>query len=70
MGSTCTVIPAWETENLIDRDAELAGLNIARELGLDNTFITGDPKTGWKLSHFRARLQQLDPHESRQTDAP
>lgn len=38
--------PGVGTENLIDRDAELAGLNIARELGLDNTFITGDPKTG------------------------
>ena len=28
--------PGVGTENLIDRDAELAGLNIARELGLDN----------------------------------
>lgn len=59
--------PGVGTENLIDRDAELAGLNIARELGLDNTFITGDPKTGWKLSHFVPDCTQLDPHESGQT---
>lgn len=61
--------PGVGTENLIDRDAELAGLNIARELGLDNTFITGDPKTGWKLSHFVPDCTQLDPHESEQTRA-
>ena len=59
--------PGVGTENLIDRDAELAGLNIARELGLDNTFITGDSKTGWKLSHFVPDCTQLDPHESEQT---
>ncbi len=59
--------PGVGTENLIDRDAELAGLNIARELGLDSTFITGDPKTGWKISHFVADCTQLDPHDGNQT---
>lgn len=59
--------PGVGTESLIDRDAELAGLEIAHELGLDNTFITGDPQTGWKLSHFVADSRQLDPHDSEQT---
>ncbi len=59
--------PGVGTENLIDRDAELAGLQIARDLGLDNTFITGDPQTGWKISHFVADCTQLDPHDAAQT---
>ena len=59
--------PGVGTESLIDRDAELAGLHIARDLGLDNTFITGDPQTGWKLSHFVANCTQLDPHDAAQT---
>ena len=59
--------PGVGTENLIDRHAELAGLHIAHELGLDNTFITGDPQTGWKISHFVADCTQLDPHDAAQT---
>lgn len=59
--------PGVGTENLVDRHAELAGLDIARELGLDNTFIAGDPKTGWKLSRFIADSRPLDPHDGEQT---
>lgn len=55
--------PGVGTESLVDRRAEFAGLNIARDLGLDNTFITGDPETGWKLSRFIPNSRPLDPHD-------
>lgn len=58
--------PGVGTESLVDRRAEFAGLTIARDLGLDNTFITGDPKTGWKLSRFIANSRPLDPHDGNQ----
>lgn len=58
--------PGVGTESLVDRRAEFAGLNIARELGLDNTFITGDPETGWKLSRFIPNSRPLDPHDDDQ----
>lgn len=53
--------PGVGTEDLVDRHAELAGLEVARELGLDHTFITEDPETGWKLSRFVPNCRELDP---------
>ncbi len=55
--------PGVGTEDLIDRRAELAGLKVARELGLDHTFVTEDPETGWKLSRFVPNCRALDPHD-------
>lgn len=54
--------PGVGTEDLVDRHAELAGLKVARELGLDQTFIAEDPETGWKLSRFVPNCRELDPH--------
>lgn len=58
--------PGVGTEKLVDRAAEEAGLRLARELGLDNTFIYEDQKEGWKISKFVKNAQNLDPHNSEQ----
>ena len=39
---------------------------MARDLGLDRTFITEDPEKGWKLSRFIPDCRQLDPHDPEQ----
>lgn len=54
--------PGIGTEDLIDRHSEAAALTVARELGLDNTFIYADPERGWKLSRFIPNARCLDPH--------
>ena len=58
--------PGVGTEKLVDRAAEEAGLRLARELGLDNTFIYEDQKEGWKISKFVKNAQNLDPHTPEQ----
>ena len=58
--------PGIGTEKLVDRAAEEAGLRLARELGLDSTFIYEDQKEGWKISKFVKNAQNLDPHNSEQ----
>lgn len=58
--------PGVGTEKLVDRVAEEAGLRLARELGLDNTFIYEDQKEGWKISKFVKNAQNLDPHNPEQ----
>ncbi|EPD78305.1 NTP transferase domain-containing protein [Atopobium sp. oral taxon 199] len=55
--------PGVGTEKLVDRAGEEAGLRLARELGLDNTFIYEDQKEGWKISHFVNNAKNLDPHD-------
>lgn len=53
--------PGVGTENLVDRGAELAALELARDLGLDSTFVVGDPERGWKISRFISHARNLDP---------
>lgn len=50
--------PGPGTEKYINRRSEAASMEIARKLGLDDTFIYIDPEKGWKISHFveHARL--------------
>lgn len=60
--------PGVGTEKLVDRAAEEAGLRLARELGLDNTFIYEDQKEGWKISKFVKNAQNLDPHNPEQLE--
>ncbi|MFT3944843.1 MAG: phosphotransferase [Ancrocorticia sp.] len=54
--------PGAGTENLVDRVAEFAALELARDLKLDNTFLAGDPRRGWKISRFIPDARNLDPH--------
>lgn len=58
--------PGIGTEQLIDRSAEVAALNIAKTLGIDDTFIFEDPEKGWKISQFIPNCKQLDPHDETQ----
>lgn len=58
--------PGIGTEQLIDRSAEVAALNIAKTLGIDDTFIFEDPEKGWKISQFIPNCKQLDPHDEAQ----
>ena len=58
--------PGVGTEKLVDRAAEEAGLRLARELGLDSTFIYEDQQEGWKISKFVKNAQNLDPHNPEQ----
>lgn len=44
--------PGDGTEQIINRESEYFSQNIARELGLDNTYIYMNPKEGWKISRF------------------
>lgn len=52
--------PGVGTSKLIDRMSEAQAQNLARELGLDTTFIFEDPKEGWKISRFVPHAENLD----------
>ncbi len=53
--------PGHGTEKIISRKNERQALEIARDLGLDKTFIYEDETAGWKISHFIRNAQNLDP---------
>lgn len=55
--------PGVGTQAMIDREAETAALKLARDLGLDATFMTSDPAEGWKISHFVPNARTLDEHD-------
>lgn len=55
--------PGIGTEHLIDRAAEVAAQQVAKNLGIDDTFIFEDPDKGWKISRFIPDCRQLDPHD-------
>lgn len=55
--------PGVGTEKMVDRAAEEAGLRLARDLGLDSTFIYEDQRQGWKISRFVTNARSLDPHD-------
>jgi len=52
--------PGVGTEKLISRAGEHAGLKLAKELGLDDTFIYMNEDEGWKLSRFVPNARNLD----------
>ena len=58
--------PGVGTELLIDRAGELAALETARNLGIDDTFVFEDPKQGWKISRYIPNSRQPDPHDPAQ----
>ncbi|MBM6676708.1 phosphotransferase [Olsenella uli] len=55
--------PGVGTELLIDRSGEVAALETARRLGIDDTFVFEDSKRGWKISRFVPNSRQPDPHD-------
>lgn len=52
--------PGIGTEKIVDRSAEFKALRVAAELGIDDTFIAGDPEAGWKISRFVRNVRNLD----------
>ncbi len=58
--------PGAGTENYIDRATEAEAMNIAKKLGLDDTFIYIDPVKGWKISHFIEDASTLNYHNEDQ----
>ena len=55
--------PGIGTEKMIDRQAEVAAQQLAKRIGIDNTFIFENPDEGWKFSHFISNAALLDPHD-------
>lgn len=58
--------PGVGTEYIIDREAELVAQSLAKDLGLDDTYIFEDPQRGWKISRFIPNARQLDPKDTSQ----
>ena len=58
--------PGIGTELLINRAGEVAAQKVAKQLGIDETFIHEDPERGWKISHFIPDCRNLDPHDPAQ----
>lgn len=58
--------PGVGTELLIDRAGEVAALETARSLGIDETFVYADPERGWKISRFVKDARQPNPHDRAQ----
>lgn len=58
--------PGVGTEHIIDREAELVAQSLAKDLGLDDTYIFEDPQRGWKISRFIPNARQLDPKDASQ----
>ena len=50
----------------MNRAAEASALRLAKELGIDDTFVHADPHKGWKLSKFIPECRHLDPHDDAQ----
>ncbi|WP_206645866.1 phosphotransferase [Actinomyces oricola] len=53
--------PGVGTDKIVNRGAEFEALHLAGRLGLDRTFLTGDPVKGWKISHFICGSRNLEP---------
>ena len=58
--------PGAGTELIIDRTAEATAQQLAKDIGLDETFLYENPERGWKLSRFIPNCRELDPHDDAQ----
>lgn len=57
--------PGVGTDLIINRKAEVEALEVARDLGIDGTYVHEDPERGWKISRFIPDSRQLDPHSKK-----
>ena len=58
--------PGEGADSSVGRAGEAAAMQIAKELGLDRTFICMDGQRGWKISAYIKNARTLDYHDSRQ----
>lgn len=54
--------PGEGTEAFINRKSEFFSMQVAKELGIDKTFIHMDADEGWKISYFVEDARTLDYH--------
>lgn len=54
--------PGAGTEKYINRYSEAFSMEVAKELGLDSTFIFIDRDKGWKISEYKENIHTLDYH--------
>ena len=54
--------PGEGTDAFIKRESEYFSMQVAKELGLDSTFVYMHPTEGWKISKFIEDAQILDYH--------
>lgn len=52
--------PGIGTDEIINRESEAFSQEIARELGLDNTFIYMNSQEGWKISKYVSNCKDFD----------
>ncbi len=58
--------PVRRREASINRESEAFSQRVARDLGLDETFIFEDPMRGWKIARYLDGCTYLDYHDSAQ----
>ena len=61
--------PGAGTDKMVDRQAEFEALHLASGLGVDSTFVTGDPVKGWKISRFVPEARNLDATNPQELEA-
>lgn len=52
--------PGAGTGEIVNRSAEAFALGVARDLGLDDTFVFEDPEQGWKISRYIEGCRDFD----------
>ena len=56
--------PGAGTSEIISRESEAFSQGVARELGIDRTFVFEDPATGWKISRYIDGCVPFDYHDA------
>ena len=56
--------PGPGTDEIINRQSETFSQSVAKDLGVDDTFVYEDEHEGWKISRFIEDCEQLDYHNS------
>ena len=60
--------PGVGTESYINRRGEAASMQIAKKLGVDDTYIYIDAEEGWKVSYYIENVKLLDYHDTAQVE--
>lgn len=60
--------PGVGTQAYINRASEADSMEIAKKLGLDDTYIYINPEEGWKVSHYIEDVKNLDYHDEGQVN--
>lgn len=58
--------PGKGTDKIVNREAEAYAQQVAKDLGLDDTFVYENPKEGWKISLFVDGCSEFDYSDAEQ----